>query len=46
LYELKETILRIAFLLKPFIPSSADKIEKNFNAKKIKKGEILFRKIE
>jgi methionyl-tRNA synthetase len=45
LYELKEAILKIAFLLKPFIPSSAEKIEKIFNTKKIKKSEILFKKI-
>jgi len=45
LYNLKESILKIAFLLKPFIPESAEKIEKTFNAKKIKKAEILFKKI-
>ena len=46
LFELKESILKIAELLYPFIPESADKIKKQFSAKKIKKGEILFRKIE
>ena len=46
LYELKESILKIAELLWPFIPESAEKIKKQFSAKKIKKGEILFRKIE
>ncbi len=45
LYELKESILKIAELLSPFIPESAEKIKKQFSAKKIKKGEILFRKI-
>lgn len=45
LYELKEAILKIADLLLPFIPSSAEKIKKQFSATKIKKGEILFRKI-
>ncbi len=45
LYELKDSILKIAELLWPFIPESADKIKKQFSAKKIKKGEILFRKI-
>ena len=45
LYELKESILKIAELLWPFIPESAEKIKKQFSAKKIKKAEILFRKI-
>jgi len=45
LYELKESILKIAELLWPFIPESSDKIKKQFNAKKITKGKILFRKI-
>lgn len=44
LYELKESILKIAELLSPFIPESAEKIKKQFSAKKIKKGEILFKK--
>jgi methionyl-tRNA synthetase len=46
LYELKESILKIAELLYPFIPESAKKIEKQFSAIKIKKGEILFKKIK
>lgn len=45
LYELKESILKISELLSPFIPESAEKIKKQFSAKKIKKGEILFKKI-
>jgi methionyl-tRNA synthetase len=45
LFELKESILKIAKLLEPFIPESAEKITKQFSAKKIKKGEILFKKI-
>jgi len=45
LYELKESILKIAKLLSPFIPESAEKIKKQFSAKNIKKGEILFKKI-
>jgi len=45
LYELKESILKIADLLLPFIPESAEKIMKQFSAAKIKKGEILFKKI-
>jgi len=45
LYELKESILKIAELLSPFIPESSEKIIKQFNATKIKKGEILFKKI-
>ena len=45
LYELKESILKIAELLWPFIPESSEKIKKQFSAKKIKKGEILFKKI-
>ncbi|MCK4552693.1 methionine--tRNA ligase [Candidatus Pacearchaeota archaeon] len=45
LYELKESILKIADLLWPFIPESAEKIKKQFSATKIKKSEILFKKI-
>ena len=46
LYELKESILKIAELLSPFIPESSEKIIKQFSAKKIKKSEILFKKIK
>ncbi|MDO8528557.1 MAG: methionine--tRNA ligase [Nanoarchaeota archaeon] len=46
LYELKESILKIAELLYPFIPSTSEKITKQFSVKNIEKGEILFRKIE
>jgi methionyl-tRNA synthetase len=46
LFELKESILKIAELLWPFIPSSAEKIKKQFSSKNIKKGEVLFRKVE
>jgi len=45
LYELKESILKIAELLSPFIPESAEKIINQFSAEKIKKCEILFKKI-
>jgi methionyl-tRNA synthetase len=44
LYELKESILEISRLLLPFIPESAEKINKQFNVKDIKKSEILFKK--
>ena len=46
LYELKESILKIAELLSPFIPESAEKIKKQFSVKKIKKSKILFEKIK
>ena len=46
LYELKESILKIAELLWPFIPESAEKIKKQFSATKIKKGKILFEKLK
>ena len=46
LYELKESILKIAELLSPFIPETSEKITKQFSAKNIKKEEILFKKIE
>ena len=46
LYELKESILKISDFLAPFIPESAQKIKKQFSAKKIKKGDPLFSKIE
>lgn len=45
LFELKESILKTAELLFPFIPETSEKITKQFNAKSIKKGEVLFRKI-
>jgi len=45
LFELKESILEIARLLLPFIPESSEKIKKQFSATKIKKQEILFKKI-
>ena len=45
LYELKESILKIAELLYPFIPETSEKITKQFSEKNIKKGEILFKKI-
>lgn len=45
LYELKESILKISELLGPFIPESAGKIKKQFSSNKIKKSEILFKKI-
>lgn len=45
LYELKESILKIAELLSPFIPETSKKITRQFSAKNIKKGEILFKKI-
>jgi len=45
LYELKESILKISELLIPFIPESAEKISKQFKVKNIKKGKILFTKI-
>jgi methionyl-tRNA synthetase len=45
LYELKESILKIAELLWPFIPSSSEKIKELFTQKNIKKAEPLFVKI-
>ncbi len=45
LYELKESILKIAELLWPFIPSSAEKIKNVFSSKNIKKANPLFVKI-
>ena len=45
LFELKESILKIAKLLSPFIPESSEKINKQFSEKNIKKSKILFEKI-
>ena len=45
LFELKESILKIAELLWPFIPESSEKITKIFSAKNIKKAPVLFKKI-
>ncbi len=46
LYELKESILEISKFLWPFIPESSEKINEIFSAKKIKKADVLFNKIE
>ena len=46
LYELVESIKKIAELLEPFIPDTSDKIKSIFEKKNIKKGEILFKKIK
>ncbi len=46
LHELKESILKIAELLSPFLPETSKKITEQFKKDKVKKGEILFRKIE
>jgi methionyl-tRNA synthetase len=46
LYELCDSIREIARLLSPFIPESAEKVSKQFKNDKIKKSEILFKKIE
>ena len=45
LYELSDSILEISSLLSPFIPESAEKIKSIFRATKIKKAQILFKKI-
>ena len=58
LYELTDSIKAVSILLFPFIPSSIEKVAKNFNFKiewgaiekplgavRIKKQEILFKKI-
>ena len=45
LYELKESILKIAWLLSPFIPETSEKIKKQLSAKKIKKSSVLFKRI-
>ncbi len=42
LSEAVSNILRISYLLQPFLPETGEKIEKIFTAKKIKKGEPLF----
>jgi len=46
LYELVESIKDIAKLLWPFIPETSEKITNTFNTDKIKKAEILFKKIK
>jgi len=37
-----QNILNIAYWLEPFMPETAQKIQKQFSAKQISKGEILF----
>jgi methionyl-tRNA synthetase len=46
LYQLVESIRKIAKLLSPFIPEIAEEIQKIFKTDKIKKAPILFQKIE
>ena len=46
LYELVESIKKIADLLEAFIPESADKIKQSFAGDKIRKADVLFKKIE
>ena len=46
LYELVDSIREISKLLEPFIPETCEKINKIFKSDKIKKAEILFKKIE
>ncbi len=46
LYQLVYSIKEIAKLLSPFIPESTEKISEIFKTDKIKKGEILFKKIK
>ena len=45
LFELVEAIRKINFYLAPFIPETSEKIAKIFKTDKIKKAEILFKKI-
>ena len=46
IYEVVESIRKITPYLEIFIPKTAKKIEKIFNTDKIKKSEILFKKIK
>ncbi len=45
LEPIAQDILNVAGLLKPFMPTMAEKIIKQFTAKQIKKGEALFPRI-
>jgi methionyl-tRNA synthetase len=45
LYELAESIKEIVRLLSPFIPEASEKIAKQFSSNKIKKQDILFKKV-
>ena len=42
LRPLAQTILNIAYLLEPFLPGTSQKIQAQFSAEQIKKGESLF----
>ena len=42
LHPLAQTILNISYLLEPFIPGAAQKIQKQFLDSQVKKGESLF----
>jgi methionyl-tRNA synthetase len=45
LYEIKESILKIADLLWAFIPETCDKIKEQFSTTIIKKENVLFSRI-
>jgi len=42
LKPLAQTILNLAYLLEPFLPGSAQKLQAQFSAPQVKKGETLF----
>lgn len=42
LRPLAQTILNLAYLLEPFLPDCSQKIQSQFSASQIKKGEVLF----
>ncbi len=42
LLPLAQTLLNLAYLVEPFLPGSAAKIQAQFIAEQIKKGEVLF----
>ncbi len=45
LKPLSATILNCAYLLEPFIPAVSQKIQEQFSASQVKKGEILFPRV-
>ena len=40
-----QNILNVAYYLQPFMPATAEKIIKQFSAKQVRKGEILFPRV-
>ncbi|MFA5109677.1 MAG: methionine--tRNA ligase [Patescibacteria group bacterium] len=46
LKPLAQDILNLAYLLEPFLPATAQKVQAQFSAAQVKKGEVLFLRVK